>query len=436
MMKIRNTLFQFKPLLVLALAACAASANAADSFTDALTGGKVSADLRYRYESVRNPGKATPNAADAQTVRMLLGYQTGNFKGFGAKVEAAAVRNVFGGNNYNSLACTAVSGCTNYAVVADPVATYLNQSYLSFEGVPLTVLKWGRQRLILDNARFIGNVGWRQNEQTYSGLTLVNHSLPDTRITAAYITNVHRIFTSNAIIAATGLPAVGATAGQHKMRSSLLNVSYGGWKYASVSGYAYLLDYDRSSGFTANSTNTYGVRLSGNAPVGGYKALYTAEFASQSNAKLNNATNYTVSYSLLEGGMNFGFAALKLGHEVLGSNGSAATSRSFSTPLATLHAFNGWADMFLATPARGLKDTYISADSALSGVKLKAVYHDFRADKPDATVNHYGTEWDAVAMKSFGKNYSVGLKYASFRTRLAASYPNTDKVWLWAEAKF
>jgi hypothetical protein len=92
--------------------------------------------------------------------------------------------------------------------------------------------------------------------------------------------------------------------------------------------------------------------------------------------------------------------------------------------------------MFLATPAQGLKDTYLSANTALAGVKLGAVYHDFSADKSSAGVGDYGTEWDAVATRGFGKNYTVGAKLAQFSTKLPASYPNTNKLWLWAEAKF
>lgn len=68
-----------------------------------------------------------------------------------------------GGKNYDSN----VSGGTanGYAVVPDPEATEINQAYLSYSSIPLASnVKWGRQRLILDNARFIGNVGWRQNE--------------------------------------------------------------------------------------------------------------------------------------------------------------------------------------------------------------------------------------------------------------------------------
>jgi hypothetical protein len=300
----------------LVLLAFSSAAQSADSLTEALTGGTVSANLQYRYESVRNPGKVAPNYADAQTVRLRLGYETATFDGFGALVEAEAVRTVFGGNNYDSKACTAASGCTNFAVVADPVSTEINQSYLSYSGMPNTVVKWGRQRLILDNARFVGNVGWRQNEQTFDAFTLVNGSLPDTKITAAYITNVNRVFSDNSIA------TTGAAAGNHKMGSTILNVNYKGWSYAELAGYGYLLDYDASSGFTANSTNTYGLRLNGNAPAGGNKLLYTAEFATQPNAKLNPA-NYTVDYTLLEAGVDISSAVFKLGYEVLGSDGNS-----------------------------------------------------------------------------------------------------------------
>lgn len=423
-------------IATLALCTFSTVSYSSETIIESLKDGQVSANLQYRYESVRNPGKAVPNNADAQTVRLRLGYETAAFKYIRAMVEAEAVRTVFGGNQYDSKACTTASGCTNYAVVADPASTELNQAYLSYGGISNTVAKWGRQRLVLDNARFIGNVGWRQNEQTFDAFTVVNNSLPSTKITAAHITNVNRVFSDSAIVAATGVPATGAFGGNHKMSSNILNVNYKGWSRAELVGYAYLLDYDVSSGFTANSTDTYGFRASGKTPVGRNKLLFTAEFATQSNAKLNNAVNYRVDYSFLEAGLDVTSAVFKLGHEVLGSNGNTVTSKPFSTPLATLHAFNGWADLFLTTPARGLKDTYVSAGTTFAGVKLGAAYHDFRAAKPDATADNYGTEWDLVASKTFDTNYTIGAKMAQFSTKLPATYANTNKFWVWAEAKF
>src|SRR5574340_1234826 len=165
----------------------AQGALAADTLTDALTGGKASGNLQYRYEDVRN-GAAAANTATAHTVRLRLGYETATFNGFGAMVEAESVKDL-GNKKYNGL--NPVNG--TYAVIADPEATEINPAYLSYSGIANTTVKWGRQRIKLDNDRFIGNVGWRQNEQTFDAFTLVNKSLPNTTITAGYITNVNRI---------------------------------------------------------------------------------------------------------------------------------------------------------------------------------------------------------------------------------------------------
>lgn len=425
---------------------------AADTLTDALTGGKASANLQYRYEDVRNANLAATgkNTATAHTVRLRLGYETGTFNGFGAMVEAESVKDL-GNKKYDSKATgqTGTKAVNNYAVIADPEATEVNQAYLSYSGLGNTTVKWGRQRIKLDNDRFIGNVGWRQNEQTYDAFTLVNKSLPSTTITAGYITNVNRIFSDSAVA-----PTSGAFGGNHKMRSTILNASYKGWSFAEVVGYAYILDYDTATAMTANSADTFGLRLNGSAPMGGNKLLYTAEFANQRSAH-NNTIHYKTNYTLLEGGVDVtNIAVFKLGYEVLGTDtgatiaGVATTPKSFSTPLATLHAFNGWADMFLTTPTAGLKDTYVSANTKLAGIGLGAVYHDYRADKTAGafTSSGIGNEWNLVASKTFEKNYTIGLKYADYKAKGTATSAaagntftgnvNTKKTWLWGEFKF
>ncbi len=88
--------------------------------------------------------------------------------------------------------------------------------------------------------------------------------------------------------------------------------------------------------------------------------------------------------------------------------------------------------MFLTTPTTGLKDTYLSAGTTLADIKLGAVYHDFRAD---SNSTKFGTEWDLVATKSFTKNYLLGAKYGRFNGS-TPTYIDTNKFWLWAEAKF
>lgn len=416
---------------------------AADGITTALTGGTTSANLQYRYEHV-DTAAATANQAKAHTARLRLGYATGNFVGFGAMVEAESVQ-ALGSKQYDSRARG--QSANGYAVVADPDSNEINQAYLSYAGIPRTVLKWGRQRIKLDNDRFIGNVGWRQNEQTYDGVTIVNTSLPATTVTAGYISNVNRVFSDSA-----AAPTSGAAGGNHKMQSTIVNASYKGWRVGELSGYAYLLDYDTASAVLANTSDTYGLRFKGSASLGSTKLLYTLEVASQSDGS-NNPVSYRARYTLLEGGIDLHGVVFKLGHEVLGSDRGArtkssgaavASGKSFSTPLATLHAFNGWADMFLATPAQGLRDLYVSAESKVGGFNLGAVYHDYRAANTNAVLSadDLGSEWNVVASKAFGKHYAVGVKYARYRaegtpaTTFGAANVDTEKAWLWGELKF
>ncbi|MBU1363133.1 MAG: alginate export family protein [Gammaproteobacteria bacterium] len=386
-------------------AAFSSSALAADSLTEALTGGKVSADFRARYEAVDQDNALKD--ANALTARLRLGYLTGEYKAFSAFVEAEHLT-ALGGEEYNST----TNGQTGYSVVADPEFTEINQAYLSYSGIPDTALKYGRQRLVLDNHRFIGNVGWRQNEQTYDAFTVVNRSLAQTTVTAGYIYNVNRVFSDESPV------------GNFRMNSPIFNVKYDGWRAGTLVGYGYLLDFDN---LPANSTRTFGLRFAGGTPFGGdLKALYTLEYASQSDYR-GNPADFNLNYYLAEGGINTGRFTAKLGYELLSGNGSKA----FQTPLATLHAMNGWADQFLATPADGLKDAYISASTDVAGIKLSGIYHDFRADTGNA---RYGTEWDLVATKAIGEHYSFGAKFAAYRAKDFSV--DTDKLWLWTEAKF
>ena len=425
----------------------AQSALAADTLTDALTGGKASANLQYRYEDVKTglvvaPGVNT-NTATAHTVRLRLGYETATFNGFGAMLEAESTHDL-GNKKYNG----GNNGNANYATILDPEVTEINQAYLSYSGLANTTVKAGRQRIKLDNDRFIGNVGWRQNEQTFDAFTVVNKSLPDTTVTLGYLTNANRV---------NGDGATNDT-GNARMQSPIINVKYSGWSLASIVGYAYLLDYEpvgvaKGGSNTTNnsSSDTYGIRLNGSAPMGGNKLLYTAEFAEQRDGS-NHANNYKTSYTLLEGGVDVtGVAVFKLGYEVLGNDtgatakvGGAAAITSFQTPLATAHAFNGWADMFVTTPAQGLKDTYVSANAKLAGINLGAVYHDYRVDGNPGGFSNLGKEWNLVGTYAFDKNYTVGLKYADYKaadvvaaTGLGnAGKSNTKKTWLWGEVKF
>lgn len=395
---------QFAAALGLCLAAVPATSFAADTLNDAIIGGKFDLTLRYRYEYVDQDGFT--KKARASTLRTYLGYGTDSWRGFSAYLAVQGVKDI-GADLYNSTS----NGKTQFPVVADPEVVDLDQAYLQYASPWDTTAKLGRQRIIFDNHRFIGNVGFRQNEQTYDSVRVFNTSLRDTTADYVFIQNVNRVFGPHA-------PA-GPNDGDFPMRSHVFHVDYKGFKPVTITGYAYLLDFLRPRDSNL-STATYGFRLNGEYPIDDdWKALYTGEYARQ-DSYTNNPVSYGLNYYLLEAGPGYGPVAAKAGYEVLEGNGKVAVQ----TPLATLHAFQGWVDQFLTTPASGVDDLYFSASAAVKDVKMLAVYHDFDADKGRADLGH---EWDASIARTFYKHFTLQFEYGNY---VADTFKtNTQKYW-------
>jgi hypothetical protein len=397
-------------------------AHAGDDFMAAVTGGKPTFLARYRYETVDQENIARD--AKASTLRTQLGYQTGDYKGFGAYLQFEDVRTV-GTDDFNDT----VNGKTQFPVVADPSSTEINQSYLSYAGLPSTLLRYGRQVINLDNQRFIGSVAFRQNEQTFDGLFFQNQSLPGTMVTLAHISNVNRIFSDN-----------NPTLGNIRLNGEIANLSYAGFKPLKITGYGYFLDYAPGQSIaTTLSNKTLGLRFDGAYPFSAFKLLYTAEYASQSDYK-GGASTVDAKYLDAMLGVAVKGVQVKFNYEKLGGDGVYG----FATPLATLHAFNGWADRFLATPKDGLKDAFVSVGGAHFGVNWLAVYHDFKSDN---LAYDYGKEWDLSLAKKVMKNLTLSIQYAAYKgdknaTNVARNAPpaalafDVNKLWLTAQYAF
>jgi hypothetical protein len=373
--------FPSKLLLAAAVAAATPTAYAAESIAEAFQNGSTAVSFRLRFEDVDVGGVSN----DALTLKSRLTYKTDTLNGFSALFEVDD---------------TTVLGDEDYTGIADSEYTDVNQAYLAYSAADTTV-KFGRQRILLDNQRFVGGVGFRQNEQTYDALTLTNKSLPDTTLFYGYISEVNNIFASDA-----------------KHETHLLNAKYTGLPFGTVTGYYYQIEPDAA----ADSIDTFGVRFTGSQPAGDAKLLYTAEYATQDQ---NNGSK--PDYYVLEGGVSVSGVTAKLGFEVLESDNGVG----FNTPLATKHKFQGWADKFLGTPGTGIEDLYLTVGTKVAGVKLLAVYHDFEAETTSADL---GSEFGLVVAKKFGKNYGLSLKYADYQA--GDTGVDTDKLWLTATAKF
>ncbi|PCI47142.1 MAG: hypothetical protein COB49_07630 [Alphaproteobacteria bacterium] len=382
-----------------------------ETLAEAVTGGKAYLKVRVRYEDVDQAGFS--ENAQAFTIQTKFGYKTATYQGFSGVIEFEDSRNLADEDFNNTL-----NGNTGFPVIADPSHTEVNQAYLSFTGIEGTKISAGRQSINLGTQRFVGTVGWRQNDQNLDTVTVVNKSLPDTKIFYAYVWNVNRIFGND------------SPAGDHSSNHHLINAEYSGLKAGKITAYAYLLDNNDVAGF---SSNTFGIRFAGKTKVAEKTSfLYELEYASQTDAA-NNPGDFTVNYFLASGGVSFSGATLKVSFESLGSDNDGTVS--FKTPLATLHKFNGWADKFLGTPAAGLEDFYITGaykfDGVAKGLKAAVIYHKFTSQFGDVD---YGDEIDAVVSYAIDKNYSVAVKYADYNAD--AFSVDTRKLWLTLAAKF
>lgn len=389
------------------------AAQAQDSLVDAIKNGRPLLDIRYRFEYVDQDGK--PENARAHTVRTKLGYETASFYDFGALLEIEN-STTLGGESFNNT----VNRKTRYPVVADPEATEVNQAYLTYGGIPDTRLHAGRRAIKLDNHRFVGNVGFRQNEQTFDSATVTNSTLTNLTAQYSYVFGVQRIFGDDSPV------------GDFDTRSHLVHLAYDRFEIASISGYGYLLDLDQDA--PGLSSKTFGLRAKGAYPIGEAKLLYTAEFAHQSDYA-SNPSDFGLPYFLIEPGVTFRGLTAKAGFESLGGDGRNA----FQTPYATLHAFQGWADVFLTTPTDGIEDYYASLSyafdvdglEALDGLKLTGVYHVFEAENSSTD---YGSEWDFNISKKFYDRFTLALTYANYsRDQFAA---DIERFWVTVAFKY
>jgi hypothetical protein len=401
------------PALIIGAAGARGEEGWGDQLGKMVTDGKASLDFRYRYEWVDQDG--FDDDAEASLLRSRITLESAALHGFSVLLEADDVTSI-GVNDYNSTE----NGETEYPVIADPEGTDLNQAWIKYagEGFDGTL---GRQRILHGNQRFVGGVAWRQNEQTYDGFRAHWDPLAALKLDLSYVNDINRIFGPND----------GANPAELEGDNYLFRGDYQVAENHRLSAFGYWLDIDDQGGYAAgktvnNSSDTYGVEYSGKFDW----LSVDASWATQSEAG-DSELNYDADYYRLALGASFKPVSVTVGFEVLEGDDEAG----FSTPLATLHKFQGWADKFLSTPRAGVEDAYATVSGKLGPVKLAATYHSFQAESSDDVYDDYGTEIDLVATWPINKQFSVQAKYASFDTDDEALYADTDKAWLTLQLK-
>jgi len=378
------------------------------NLVEAITKGTFKLNLRYRYEDVDQDG--FDKRGQASTLRTMAGYKTGTWKGLEVYLEFEDIRDLGFSNDHNNAGAGSLwNGVTDRPVIPDAPVTEVNQAYLGWSPIKTLPFRFGLQEVVIDNSRFIGNVGWRQNHQSFEAARVAFNGVKNLKLDFSYIGRQHNVL-----------------GGSQPMSTSHLSAAYTFGKIGTVKAYGLLLDYEREALLGLNST-TYGAFFEGKAKLSDSLSLiYRLEYAHQTDT--NNPNHIDAGYGRVDFGVKISKVTLAAGYEVLGGS---AENGQFRTPLATLHKFNGWADKFLNTPTNGLQDLSLSVTAVLGKFKLLGIYHDFSADTGGFD---WGTEIDAAVIYTAPWKQQFAIKFAGYSATDHAS--DTDKVWIWTSWGF
>ncbi len=387
-------------IIALALAGLPLTAAFAQDGADIV----VQSDTRLRYEFADVAGQ--PEDGEALTLRVRSSVEINPVRGLSLLAEGEAIASILP-DRLNGF----VTGGTRPGIT-DEETIELNRLQVEFAPSERLGVTLGRQRIALDDERFIGIVDFRQNQQTYDAITASVLGPADLSIRAGYIWRVNRIlggeqpdgvFDSDSFYINAALPtAIGQ-----------------------FSAYHYNFDLDDRVNAPIRSQTTGGA-FRGRAFPGDFGLFYEAGYARQESG------GASPDYARVALAVERGEIAISAQYELLGSDDGVA----FQTPLATLHKFQGAADLFLVTPPDGIEDFELRTEwrigslGLLRGTSLALQYNAF---SPAEGPGRYGDEWGA----------ELGTTVASTRFSIAAAHykadtfaEDTTRVWLTAARKF
>lgn len=395
----------------------------ANPITGAIGETKPIIDIRARYEWVEQdpPPAVLTYDANALTIRGRLGAETG--KAWNTSLLAEGEFLTTPHDAYRADPAVAVTNAS-YPVVADPEAYELNRLQLTNTSINNTTITLGRQRIVLDDQRFVGNVAWRMNEQTYDALRVVTRpNAGNLFIDLTYLDRVNRIYGPD------------SPQGAYKGDAYLVNVAYQ-FLLGKLTAFDYALDFDPKTTWGTNptasetglnttqkaalnparsSSQTIGARFAGTYAISKIKLAYAASWANQKDYGSYTTTgrpSFSNDYTAAEIIGTYRQYSLGVGFENMDGDGT----QGFQTPLATLHKFDGWADKFLSTPAKGLENKYLTGSFTTKGVapfetvSLTAYYRKFNSTMGS---QDYGNETDVMLTAKYSRVTGM-LKFATY----------------------
>lgn len=392
------------PALAVMAACTAVSVSAAETASSAFTAPELKMLFRYRLEAVDQDGLAENALASTLLSRFSLTQQFSHGWSAGGEFDYVAA---IGDKNYND----SINGKTTYPLVADPAGADLNQAFVMYQSGDQT-LKIGRQRINLANERFVGGVGWRQNEQTFDAVRYQASLSSELKLDYSYSSKVNRVLGSK------------SPQGDWSSDLHLLDLRYQPNSNHQLGVFVYQMEFDDAL-LVSNQTLGLDYQYSQVLSQSSRYMLY-GSYARQQDAG-DNPNSYDAEYWTVEANLWLDQWQSGLGVEVLGSDNSIG----FATPLATLHKFQGFADKFLTTPANGIEDKYLKLGYKLDQLELMAFYHWLDAAEDEAD---YGKELDLQLSYNLNAQHAVLLKYADYQAN--SLHTDTSKFWLQWLAKY
>lgn len=398
--------------LVVSLVTVQAAEDRLSFWEDKMSSASIATDVRLRYESVDDD--AVELDAHAVTLRLRTSLEVPvhrqlwlltEFEGIVAPVQSYA---------------DGIESETRRPLIADAQTAELNRFQLRTDVLPKTQIVAGRQRLVLDDERFIGPVNFRQNDQTFDAVRIVTNPFGALVVEMAYIWQVNRIFGRRSDI------------GRFQGNSAYLHVSAPS-PIGQVSAFHYALDLEtgpEGERINTASSRTSGIRIAGTRRGEEFGVGWEASYAYQEDFA-DNPVEGSADYILGGVSLFWGDLSTNLRYEILG-----AGEQGFQAPLGTLHAFQGDADQFLVTPEGGVRDLSVQTGWAmgdlgpLRSLQGQVRYHHFRGDDRATML---GQEIN-MGLRGTLAGTAVSLAYAGYRAEAFASDQN--RLWFTLERRF
>lgn len=306
-------------------------------------------------------------------------------------------------------------------VIPDVEGFDLNQILLRYSATRSLQLAIGREAVNLGNQRFVGTNSFWQNEQTLDMAGLKFGFGSASFFSYRYVDNANRISgddagktlsPSDSIFVQNNGQRPARFLGDHDHQTHLLFAEFREWDYTKLQAYYYDMNIEDAR---VASNRTLGARYEFKGRIDSLRALAHAELALQERQDVDKGS--LIPYYNLGAGLGYRSVEVSLNVEELGENDDI----SFTTPLASLHDFNGWADQFLITPENGLRDYSLQFIWRDSPWKIDARYHFFHSASNNT---RYGEELDIDFSVNFGRDTALVLRYADF---LASDRTYTDE---------